>query len=228
MNQKMRLITIMLITMVVFPPIISINADQTTNTSTTISSLSTNVQASLKRVPEEVYSWQSALVFAHVVGNYSEVKLNVTVSVNATFKRDGQVFWSTLYSYAYSMTMLPVSWAFEWYVTAIPGLPAKTFQWEGIIYVYTLNIGSDVTYTLLVDDEAVDTGSYVVLKRRVTGLMPPVVLATVYDVRYDRSILNETLGLGPKGWVAGSEETVKALIVAFDDKGLKGINNVTF
>jgi len=228
-RKSTAFIAFALIAIMAFSPIQSSRAHHVNNiVSFTISSLSTSVQANLTRVPEEVYSWQPALVFAHVVGNYSEVKLNVSVSISATLKRDDQVIWSNLSSYAYSTRMLPVSWAFGWYVTAILGLPAKTLQWEGIIYAYTLNIRSEVTYTLAVDDEAVDTGGYVVFEGEVARIMPPLVLATVYDVLYDRSILDETLGLGPKGWVAGSEETVKALIVAFDDKGLKGINNVTF
>lgn len=213
-----------------FSPIFTIRAHH----DTVDSSLSTSIQASLIRVPEEVYSWQPALVFAYVIGDYGEVKLNVTVSVGATSEPSIPglpLSWSI----PYTTTMLPVSWAVGWYVTSTPGLPAETYRFEydppdPLVppVTVTLTIRTEVHYELIVDGEVATSGDYTVLEGEVARLLPPLVFTTVYDVLCVPSILNETLGLGPKGWVAGAGEIVKTLIVAFDDKGIGGIDNVTF
>jgi hypothetical protein len=186
-------------------------------------------------VPEEVYAWQPALIFAQVVGDFAEVKLNVKVKIISSTEPSIQDFPRSL-SISYTVVMLPVSWAWGWYVTAISGLPNETrqFQYDPLgplppppISV-TLKIGSEVNYDLLIDGNIIDSGSYIVLEGKADKLLPPLVIATVYDVLDAPSLLSETMGLGPRGWTVGAGEVMKILIVALDDKGLEGVSSLTF
>ena len=78
----------------------------------------------LYRTPEEVYSWQAVLIFAHISPPYArEVKLDVSVTIKATL--DSEEI-SPSCTKQVTMQMIPVAWAPGWYVAAIPGLPAET------------------------------------------------------------------------------------------------------
>jgi len=232
MEIKRIAIALIIMLVIAFSPTSSIKANHMTDASVAISSFSTSVQASLTRVPEEVYAWQPALIFAQVVGDFAEVKLNVKVKITSSTQPSIPDFPLPL-SIPYTVVMLPVSWATGWYVTAISGLPNETRQFQydppGLLppISVTLKIGSEVNYDLLIDGNIVDSGGYVVLEGKADKL-PPLVIAAIYNVLDTPSLLSETMGLGPKGWTTGAGEITKILIVALDDKGLEGISSLTF
>jgi len=212
MNLKIIFVAITLITMLTFSPILSIKALRMSDASFTISSFSMSVQASLTRVPEEVYAWQPALIFAQVVGDFESIKLDVMVDVNLTINGNQPV---NLPPYSTSFPLLP--WSSSWYVTAIPGLPANTTD---LLLGKKATISSAVSYKLIVDSVEKASGNYIVKQGIPQLKKPPIVVTMVYSALQDRKILEETMGLGPRGWVTGFGENVKALIVAFDDMGL--------
>ena len=224
-----KVISLLLITMMIigFLPISIIQR------STSLSATPINVQASLMRTPEEVYSWQPSIIFAHVVGNYVRVELEVTVRISVTINPPGAIFIPSPPSITYTMVMLPISYAPGWYAAFIPGLPAETNQFK---YKRPLlppvevivKVKSEVNYKLVIDGNVVGSGGYVVLEGEVERQLPPQVLAIVYDALEDPTILNETLGLGPKGWTINAGQFMKVLILAFDDKGFKDINGLSF
>jgi len=201
-----------------------------TNPATPVSSSSVqNVNSTytgeLYRAPEEVYSWQAVLIFAHISPPYAgEVKLDVSVTIKAALDSHE---WS-FPPHSYTMRMIPVAWAPGWYVAAIPGLPAETRKLEGIRRTYTFTISSSVGYSLIVDDKVLAHGEYEVLEGNITKHLPPLVLAVVRDVLQEPLLVNETLGLGPSGWVQASGNPLKVLIIAVDDAGVEGIESVTF
>jgi len=228
MNLKIRFIAIALIAMVVmaFSPTLSIKAGRMTDASVTISSFSTSVQASLTRVPDEVYAWQPALFFLYVTGDFVEVKLNV---VFTTWAGTNYTIPGLPFSESHSVSLYPVRWASGWYVTAIPGLPAYT--WEYALTRPPLPslgveawIRSNVSYQLVVDGVVEASGNYTVKEGGQEPKRPPIIVTMVYDVLKDSGLLNETMGLAPHGWVAGAGKTVDSLMIAFDDKGLNGVS----
>ena len=64
-----------------------------------------------------------------------------------------------------------------------------------------------------------DLGSYSVVEGE-AARKNPMVFIMVRDVLGDASILDETLGLGPKGWVLDSYRSLKVLIAALDSEGI--------
>ena len=178
----------------------------------------------LYRTPEEVYSWQAVLIFAHISPPYArEVKLDVSVTIKATL--DSEEIYPQRAEQV-TMQMIPVAWATGWYVAAIPGLPAETRELKLIQKTFT--VSSSVEYSLIVDGEVLAHGEYEVLEGNVTRHLSPLVLAIVRDVLQDPSLVSETLGLGPSGWVQASGNPLKVLIIAMDDAGVEGIESVTF
>jgi len=211
-------IAFVLIAIMAFSPIPSLRAHHVNNiASFTLSSLSTSVQANLTRVPEEVYGWQPALIFAEVVGDFESIKLNVTADVNLTINGNQPI---NLPPYSIRLPLLP--WSSSRYVTAIPGLPAKTI--ELTLLGKNATISSAVSYRLIVDDVEKTSGSYIVKEGVAELKKPPIAVTMVYNVLQDTELLKETMGLGPRGWVIGSDEDLKTLIVAFDDKGLSEVS----
>ncbi len=190
---------------------------------------STSIEAKLVRSPEEVYSMQPALIFAHVIGEFKSIELKVTVHIRATLepKIPGVDVPSPL-EITYTAPMLPVLLAQGWYFVSIPGFPAETYKFEydppgppPPISV-CLRVESEVSYKLIVDGKIVSSDSYTVLEGRGRTL-PPLVFSIVHDAVKDRSILDETFGLGPKGW-ALHVEPLKVLILAIDDKEVSRID----
>ncbi|MHA1632078.1 MAG: hypothetical protein ACTSXC_04625 [Candidatus Freyarchaeota archaeon] len=177
-----------------------------------------DVEVTLLRTPHEVYSGQATLIFAHVRGVFSEIELSTTVSLDLL--KDGTSVPGSPWSVTLALPMVPIPWSPEWYLTAIPGLPAKTF--EGLLH--TWNVSSTVSYNLFVDGVEVASDSYTV-KEGEAERFPPLVVTTVYDVLNDTELLRENLGLGPRGWRVGSNEALKTLILAVDGVG---VQNVTF
>lgn len=177
------------------------------------------VRAQLVRTPETVYSGQAALVFADVSGPFSEMNLSTTVTLDLT--KDGSSVPGFPWSVTLPLPMTPIPWSLGWYVTLIPGLPAKTV--EGL--VYTWKVSTMVSYRLLVDGVEVASDSYTVKEGEAERNLPPLVVTSVYDVLEDCGLVKENLGLGPRGWKVGANEALKTLIVAVDDVG---IQNVTF
>ena len=216
--------TVVLLTAIIvigFLPMSAVQNDQVVGTP--LISSSTSVQASLTHTPEEVYSWQPVLIFAHAIGVFDEIKLNATFTTNV----DANVSFPGLpYSESRSADLPLVPWASGWYVTAIPGLPACTIEFKPpLLPAVKAWINSTVTYQLVIDGIAKAAGNYTV-KEGVRALeLPPVAVAMIYDVLEDPDLLNETQGLAPRGWVISAGESVNILITAFDDKGL---DNVSF
>lgn len=191
-----------------------------------------NIQVSLIRTPTTIYGWQSAIIFANVVGDLSEVSLNVTITISADTNASLDVlqyfglqdFFPYNITINYAMRLIPITR--NWYVTAIPGLPAITITFQFLLQTYAIYVNSTVHYELLIDGEVKASDNYIVHEKEELNL-PPIVMTTVYDVLQDPEIFNETFGLGPKGWGLNPDSTLKVLVVAFDDHGLKE-NNVVF
>ena len=186
----------------------------------------------LQRSPQDVYSMQPVIVYAYYNGSFNSIKLRVTADIDASVNRSGIITVPNPSPRTAELTMVPAGWGAHWYVAGIPGLPSKTISTSVNIGVppfttasVAISITSKVTYTLLIDGVEKAAGSYTVLDGEVERRIPPLALATVYDVVKDPSIIEETLGFGPKGWAWSSESDMKVLIVAVDDKGL---SEVTF
>jgi len=181
----------------------------------------------LVRDPSNVYSMQPVLVFAYVPSG-SSVELEVEVSVEAKINVTELQQPPALPTTVQRIPMLPVPWAPGWYVAHIPGLPAKS--WSFTVkrplrdVPVKLSIASKVAYRLIVDGNSVASDSYNVNEGEVSRYIPPLVYSFVYDVLKDPTIINETLGLGPHGWVTGGGESVKVLTMAFDDKSQPGLS----
>ncbi|MEM2544541.1 MAG: hypothetical protein QXH76_06645, partial [Nitrososphaerota archaeon] len=114
--------------------------------------------------------------------------------------------------------MLPIPHSHGWYVASIPGLPAKTVKGA----IYTWEISSHVEYSLLIDDVQVASGSYTVIEGMAIHKQP-LVFTAVYDVTQNPALIRETIGLGPRGWIIGANEQLKALILAMDSEGVKDV-----
>lgn len=192
-----------------------------------------NGSIELTQSPREVYSWQPVMVFARVDGSRAMVMLEVTINMYVTINPPGVIPAPSLPSVTRRMAMLPIPWAPGWYVASIPGLPAETYQFEYRLPFrppvnVSVKVGSEVSYRLIVNGSPAGSGGYSVLEGRVDRLLPPIVVASVYDVLRDQAVLRETLGLGPRGWVIGAGQPVRVLILALDDKGFKDVNAISF
>ncbi len=122
------------------------------------------------------------------------------------------------------LPMVPIPWGFAfkalWLVTQIPGLPAKSWVLSietphGKIAV-NLSVVSSVGYGLIVDGEVVASDSYVVKEGEKRFEKRIELYAAVKNILEDPNLINETLGLAPRGWVVSSNESVDILILALD------------
>ncbi|PUA33204.1 MAG: hypothetical protein B7O98_01855 [Zestosphaera tikiterensis] len=167
----------------------------------------------LVRTPEDVYSGQPVLIFAYVPSG-GDVELEVSISLEA--KVGAREY--TPSPVVHRVPMIPIPWASGWYVVQIPGLPAKSWSFQQLGITIGITVASKVTYKLVVDGAVVAFDSYVVKEGEISKYMPPFTYAFIYDVLKDPSIVSETLGLGPHGWVVGGGENVKIMVLAFDEK----------
>ncbi|MEM4619284.1 MAG: CARDB domain-containing protein [Desulfurococcaceae archaeon] len=170
---------------------------------------------SLTRSPKTVHSMQGVIIFAEVYGNISTINLSVTITLS--LMRDGSVLLSE--SRTFDLPMLPIPFSPGWYFTSIPGLPAKTMR----DIIYTWKILSHVNYSLIVNGAQIASGNYTVIEGE-ASYKPPLVFTAVYEILSDPTLLMETGGLGPKGWVLGSNKQLKTLIVAIDSEGVKDVS----
>ena len=112
-------ITILLLSIISSPILVH---EKITNPVSALVESSTSVQASLTRTPEEVNSRQPALIFAHVQGDFSTIKLSVTI----TIKVEPSVIGFSRTISEKKLPLVPVPRSPEWYFIVIPGLPTKT------------------------------------------------------------------------------------------------------
>jgi len=157
---------------------------------------------------------QGVFIFAEVHGDFSRLSLHTTVTLSLL--RDGSTVISN--SITINLPMLPIPHSHGWYVASIPGLPAKTVKGA----IYTWEISSHVEYSLLIDDVQVASGSYTVIEGMAIHKQP-LVFTAVYDVTQNPALIRETIGLGPRGWIIGANEQLKALILAMDSEGVKDV-----
>ncbi len=167
------------------------------------------------RIPTTVYSGQAVLVLAKVIGDVERVELSVTIKIEASAG-----FVSQTFERGYTIMMLPIPWAPSWYLTAIPGL-------FSIAREPMLKITSSVEYRLLVNGMVIASDRYTVLEGKIERRLPPLVLALVYNVLKDGKLINETLGLGPRGWVLPSTTPQRVLAIAFDESGFSDIGGLS-
>jgi hypothetical protein len=176
----------------------------------------------LVRAPVEVGSGQPVFVFAYVPSG-SVVELEVSVSI--TFSTNTTLLTPPIQGVekSYRMRMTPIPWSPNWFVTQIPGLPAKTWVFSAKLpptlktVSVAFSVSSRVVYKLIIDGVAVASDGYVVKELEVKQRLPPIVYAFVYEALNDISILNETLGLAPHGRVLGEGKPLKIMIAAFDE-----------
>jgi len=181
----------------------------------------------LVRVPVEVGSNQPVLVFAYVPRG-GVVELDVSVSI--TFSTNTTLLVPPIQSVekSYRIRMTPIPWSPNWFVTQIPGLPAKTWVFSARLPLRTVSVVfrvvSRVEYRLIVDGATATSDSYVVKELEVKQRLPPIVYAFVYEALNDTSIFGETLGLAPHGWVLGEGKPLKIMITAFDESSTSEIS----
>ena len=190
-------------------------------TNTTSETGASSVQASLRRTPQTVYSWQPAFIFASVEGDFQNLKLSVdiTVTVDANVSVPGLPYTR---SFSYNASF--ATWSSNWYVTAIPGLPARTVEFELPLKSVKAWISSDVSYELYVNDVMRDSGSYTVTEGMPELNRPPITVAFVYGILEKPELLKENFGFSLSGWTANAYEQVNALILVFDDKGISTVS----
>jgi hypothetical protein len=176
----------------------------------------------LVRIPVEVGSSQPVFVFAYAPRG-GVVELEVSVSI--TFSTNTALLTPPIQGVekSYRIRMTPIPWSPNWFATQIPGLPAKTWVFSARLPLtlktvsVAFSVSSKVVYKLIVDGATVASDSYVVKELEVRQRLPPIVYAFVYEALNDISILNETLGLAPHGWVLGEGKPLKIMIAAFDE-----------
>jgi len=180
----------------------------------------------LVRSPTEVYSNQPVLILAHIP-NSKNVELEITINIIAK-TNVSDLTPPTLTIPTYRIRMVPIPWAKGWYIIQIPGLPSKTWVFNVKLLLRTITvkftITSEVAYKLIIDGKVVASDDYIVKEGEILQHLPPFAYTFIYDVLNDPSIINETLGLGPHGWVIGDGESVKVMIIAFDEKSQPEIN----
>lgn len=179
----------------------------------------------LVRTPNEVLSWQPAIIFAKVPGNHSvtlDVEIQTELYIDWAWPGGEREWpWTT----PYSTIMIPAGFESDWYVTSIPGLFNMSVEILGTLY----EVSNSVSYTLVVDSTPTNySGSYEVQELDVSAMFPPILYAVDYNVLNDTSILEETLGLGPKGWTVDANQQFKTLIFAMDNTGFTSVNDITF
>lgn len=190
----------------------------------------------LERTPVDVYSMQPVLVFAKYEGMAKDLSLQVTVDIETSVSVMGIIELPDPPPVSLQLKMVPVGWASNWFMAAIPGLPALVKNISVEVGVPPLNrtvtaevsITSTVSYTLLVNGNEVASDRYSVKAGGPARRIPPLVYATVYPVIEDQTLIKETLGLGPKGWRWPSNKEMKVLIVAIDNDGVADIEELTF
>jgi hypothetical protein len=193
--------------------------------------IATGASIKIHRSPQDVHSMQPVIVYAYLNDVFNDIKLRVTVDVDASVNPSGLIAIPDPPSRVIELPMVPAGYDTNWYIAFIPGLPSKTISTSINIGVPPLqqtvqamiSIKSKVTYTLLVDGVEKAQDSYTVLDEEVERNIPPIVLTTVYDVVRDPSIIEETLGLGPRGWVWPDGSDMRVLIASMDNKGLSKI-----
>ena len=170
------------------------------------------------KAPSEVYSGQPAFIFANMGNYYHDIKLSLGISI-CLLSNGNLIFESP--SFEISLPMLSLPWSSNWYVAAIPGLPAKSVEmFPGI----TLKVTSKVSYSVVADGLELASGSYEVKEGEYEAYLPPFVWVSVSEAINNKSIFNETLGLGPRGWCVGAYEDQEVLIIAFDDESIKEVS----
>ncbi|MDK6027923.1 hypothetical protein QPL79_00895 [Ignisphaera sp. 4213-co] len=180
----------------------------------------------LFRTPLDVCSSQPVLVFAYAPNAKTvELEVSVTIKVETNFTELALKLLQPV-TVTYKVPAIPLPWEIGWYMAYIPGLPSKTIVFTTRLLLRTvavrLAIGSSVLYKLVVDGVAVASDSYTVKEFELARRLPPLVYAFLYDVLKDPSIVADTFGLGPRGWVVGGGENVKILVVAFDESDRPG------
>jgi hypothetical protein len=165
------------------------------------------------RSPQIVYSMEAVLIFAKIYGDFKNVTLSVTITLNL------QGPSSKTESINANLPLIPVFHAPGWYVTSIPGLPAKTIKTKLATWI----ISSRVVYSLLVDGVVKFSDNYTVIEGTPMH-KKPLAYAAVYDVLHDPVILNETMGLGPRGWKWGANKGLNMIILAIDDDGIQNVS----
>jgi len=181
-----------------------------------------NHSVKLVRSPLEVYSGQEALIFAYIQGDVKKVSLSL--SVNIRLLKD-DVVEKEFPIEVLGVPMLAVPWAKGWYITALPGLPAKTVVIERVLLPsVTWKVVSSVSYKLIIDGGESASGGYVIKEGEVGRRLPPLLFASVYEALDDPRLIGETLGLGPRGWRVGAYEDQKIIIVAIDNEGVENVS----
>ncbi len=191
----------------------------------------------LFQTPKEVFGYQPVFIFAKPSAPAAQVSFRSTVEFVLApdslaldlldISSPGEV---TL-----ALPMLPIPWARGWYMAAIPPLPTATHKFIvptlGIPLTQTevtLSVSSDVSYEVLVDGVAQAQGGYQVEQGTHARELAPVVYAMPSAILEGTDLVEETLGLGPEGWVWEGGQSFPALVLAFDDKGFEGLTSLKF
>jgi len=162
-----------------------------------------NLSYEITHVPSTPKRREHVYVFAHVVGNFSSIRIRI----NGTIVVEGVLRDWYFHFGPRLLPMVPIG--DHWYISAIPGLPARE--------IGSFVIKSYVEYKLVIDGNVYDGGEYNVSSENTSFDRAPIVFMSVYDALNDSTIFNETLGLGPHGWRINESETMKVLITVIDD-----------
>lgn len=192
----------------------------------------------LQRNFQLVQSMQAVNVYAHLndgADDIDNVKLKVTIDISLEAEESGTIELPSISQITVYLQMIPVAISPGWYVTAIQGLPSQTITvpvnanfpssmpfGEPVpdASMTDITITSAVNYELTVNGAVKASDSYTVLHGTSEPQDPrPLLYASVYDVVQESSIIDETQGLGPKGWVLSDDKELKILAVSSHQNG---------
>ncbi|KXA92664.1 hypothetical protein AKJ66_03725 [candidate division MSBL1 archaeon SCGC-AAA259E22] len=149
----------------------------------------------LERTPENVYSYQPSIIFAKVKkGRRVNLSVKVDINLSSTPIPISDLGLSEPSPINYEIPMVPIPNARGWYVTGIPPLPTKTFEFTTLEENVKVLVSSEVKYELYANGEKVGEEGYRVRKGSVKQELPPLVYTAVSDVVKNPSLIEKTYG----------------------------------
>ena len=215
MKLEVKYSTILVVILLILLIIISSVSYRESNASPVNNLGADSITIHLYQIPEKPVNGEPVSIILHIDGNVKDILINVEceIGVYVDSELQGQLFKVG----PYTIPLIPIQQG--WYISRIPALPAKVVS--GLLHNFTLE--SEVHYDLMVNGKLYGSYTYVVSPENVSLNSPPITFTMVYEALRDPSLLNETFGLGPRGWVATHTDDVPVVVLALDDKEIENI-----